>query len=152
MPKKLLWIWNLPRSDLIRQKYAPIWSYLTAPCNDTFKRQTKVMTKIFMSWICLAKVLIVLLEKLHFIFFVFLTCLKLICGNIELSNVPWVMAMIMMTSMTLVWSQRWTWCWQWWWWWWCWSLFNKVPRILRIVCFVLRHLQHPIGKPGDLSH
>ena len=33
--------------------------------------------------------------------------------------------------------------------WWFWrSLMIKAPRILRVVSFVLRHLQHPVGQPA----
>ena len=50
--KKLFRDLKSPSIRLNRTKICPIWSYLTAPCNDTFKRQTKVMTKTFYIMIC----------------------------------------------------------------------------------------------------
>ena len=83
-------------SDRLNAKSPSIWFYptkiflkLTAPCNDTFKRQTKLMTnklscyEFSIKWITIIVPLIVSL-----------TCLKLVRSNIELSNVPWVVEII----------------------------------------------------------
>ena len=141
MPKKSFPIWFYPTK---------IFPNLTAPCNDTFKRLTKLMTNKLLFLDFSVKLITIIVYLI-----LYPTCLIIV--YLILLVWSWSAA-ILSSAMYLEWwkllrfndennfdnDERIK-CRQWWFWR---SLIIEAPRILWVVRFVLRHLQHPVRKPG----